>query len=63
MEKELLFGMCRRAQIFYNNTGDHKAYRRWNILEQRIKDAGLLKEYESWYVANQDKLVKEWNRR
>ena len=63
MDREQLFAMCRRAQLFYNNTGDHKAYRRWKILEQRIIDEGLMEEYESWYIKNQDNLVKEWNRR
>lgn len=61
MEKEQRFGMCRRAQLFYENTGDEKAYKRWKILEGRIIDAGELEEYEAWYKKNQDMAITKWN--
>ena len=61
MDKEMLFGICFRAQLFYNNTGDAKAYKRWKILENRIEDAGWMEEFENWYKKNMDLKVQEFN--
>ena len=63
MNNEERFSMCRRAQIRWNELQDEKAYKRWKILEGRIRDEGLMDEYEVWYKCHQDAAVFAWNRR
>ena len=57
----LLFQTCRNYQLLFLRTKKETDRQWWQAKLEQIEELGIMREYEQWYIEEQERKVKEWN--
>lgn len=60
-DNKALFETCRHLQLRANHTRKSEDIAPWMRKYEEIQDKGLERQYELWFIEQQEERCKEWN--
>jgi len=60
-DRTFLFQTCRHLQLRANHTRRAEDISAWMAKFEQIQDSGLERQYEEWFIEDNEERIKEWN--